>query len=229
MRTLGKLVMALGVVALTAAPAWAQQGKGQGRGGFGMRGGGAGMLLGNKSVREELKITEEEGTKLEALTTKLREERDSKLEGLSKEERGEKMRELAPAQHAALIKGLGEILKPEQVSRFEQIEVQFAGAAAFAMPRVQEKLKLSDEQKTKVREAEEGARAAQREAFQGFQDDREGAMKKLAEIRKETVSKIQALLSDDQKASWKELAGAPFELKMEPGQGGGGARRKAAE
>jgi Spy/CpxP family protein refolding chaperone len=232
----GKTALALGLAALMTAPAWAQQGKGQGRGGFGggfgMRGGGGGgMLLGNKSVREELKVTEEQGTKLDALSSQLQKERDSKLEGVSsKEERAEKIRELAPAQNAALQKGLNEILKPEQVARFEQIQVQTAGAAAFALPRVQEKLKLTDDQKSKIRAIEEEAGQSVREIFQSAQGDREGAQKKFAELRKETLGKATAVLTDSQKATWKELTGAPFELKVDPNaRGGFGGRRRTAE
>jgi hypothetical protein len=54
------------------------------------------------------------------------------------------------------------------------------------------------------------------ELRQQFQDDREGAMKKMAEIRKETLEKASSKLNDEQQKSWKELIGAHFELKMDP-------------
>ena len=49
-----------------------------------------------------------------------------------------------------------------------------------------------------------------------FQSDREAAMKKMAEVNKETLSKIEAKLNDEQQKTWKELLGAPFEIKYEP-------------
>ena len=56
MRTLSKTIVALGLVALMAGPALAQQGRGGGGGrGFG-GGGGIGMLLSNASVQQELKL-----------------------------------------------------------------------------------------------------------------------------------------------------------------------------
>ena len=55
-----------------------------------------------------------------------------------------------------------------------------------------------------------------RELRQGFQDDREGTMKKMAEHRKETLAKVVAKLNDEQQKTWKEMIGAPFELKIEP-------------
>jgi Spy/CpxP family protein refolding chaperone len=226
MRLFGKTVLAVGLVVLTAAPAWAQQGKG--RGGFGLRGGAGGgaMLLNNKGVQKELKVTDEQASKLDTLATELRDkgrEDFQKLRDLSPDERREKMREITQTQHAALMKGLTEILKPDQIARFEQIQVQAAGPAAFEMPRVREKLKLTDDQKSKIREIEQDSAGAMREAFQGFQDDREGTMKKIAELRKQTSDKIHAVLTDEQKSTWKELTGAPFEVRFE----GGGRRRPA--
>ncbi len=52
------------------------------------------------------------------------------------------------------------MLKPEQVKRFKQIELQVGGVMAFNQPRVQEVLKLTDEQKEKIRGIGEEARGA---------------------------------------------------------------------
>jgi len=48
------------------------------------------------------------------------------------------------------------------------------------------------------------------------QDDREAMMKAMTELRKETLTKAQAKLNDEQQKTWKELLGAPFEVKYEP-------------
>ena len=39
-------------------------------------------------------------------------------------------------------------------------------------------------------------------------------MKKIAEIRKETLTKVETKLNDEQQKTWKELLGAPFEIKL---------------
>ncbi len=41
-------------------------------------------------------------------------------------------------------------------------------------------------------------------------------MKKRTEISKGAATKVTALLTEDQKKEWKELAGEPFEYKPEP-------------
>ena len=54
-----------------------------------------------------------------------------------------------------------------------------------------------------------------RTIFQENQDDREAAMKKMQELHKETLAKIEAKLNDEQQKTWKEMLGAPFEIKYE--------------
>ena len=209
MRTFGKLMLGFGALALMAAPAWAQQG----RGGFGM--GGGAMLLTNKSVQKELKVTDEQAPKLEAFANETREKNRERFQGLqdaTPEERASKMREAQAEMH----KGLDGILKPEQVKRFKQVELQVAGARAYAMPQVQEALKLTDDQKSKVREISQEAMEASRSAFSDAGDDRAAAMKKVTEINKEANTKAAALLTEDQKKSWKELVGDPFDYTPEP-------------
>jgi len=212
----GKLALAFGVFALMAAPALAQ---GQGRG-FG-GGFGGGMLLTNKSVQTEIKATEDQVSKLTTFSEEFRNKAREAMQGLqdlSQEERRAKMAEVQPKLQADMDKALAEILKPEQLKRFHQIQLQQGGAQAFLGARVADALKLTDDQKTKIREINQEAMTETREIMQGFQDDREGTMKKLTEHRKATTDKALKVLTAEQKKSYDELAGAPFEVKLEPRQ-----------
>jgi Spy/CpxP family protein refolding chaperone len=215
MRLFGKLALAFGIVALMAAPALAQQG----RGGGGMFGGGGGMLLSNKSVQAEIKATEDQVSKLTALgdnmRTKATEAREA-AKDLSQEERQAKMRELMTKGQADMDKALGDILKPEQLKRIHEIQVQTAGAMGLTMGRVGDKLKLTDDEKQKIRDLNQEVGQQMREIFSSAQDDREGAMKKMTALRKETLAKALKVLTADQKNAYDELAGKPFEIKMEP-------------
>lgn len=209
MRTFAKTMLAFGAVALMAAPAWAQ---GQGRGGFGM--GGGAFLLTNKSVQKELKVSGEQAEKLNTFATETmakNRERFANAKDLSTEERQAKNREA----QAELTKGLADVLKPEQVKRFRQLELQTVGVAAFGMPRVQEALKLTDDQKEKIRGIGEEARGNM-PSREDFQADADAAMKKRAEVSKGAAEKVVALLTEDQKKEWKELTGDPFDYKPEP-------------
>jgi Spy/CpxP family protein refolding chaperone len=213
MRMMGRLFLTLAAVFAMAVTAEAQgPGRGFGMGGFG---GGGYLLAGNKSVQEELKLTPEQAEKASKLATDLRAKIREKLEEIDEDERREKapavFREINEEAKSA-VKG---ILSTEQLARLEQISLQQRGLEAFADAHVQATLKLTDDQKSKLKEIEQGVHTQMTEAREGFQSDREGTMKKMATIRKEAHEKATALLTDDQKKSWKELTGAPFEIKFE--------------
>jgi Spy/CpxP family protein refolding chaperone len=214
-----KTMVALGVVALLAAPAMAQQGRGGGR-----FGGGPAFLLGNASVQQELKLDAGQIDKAKAVAEKAREKftaaRES-LQSLEGEERAKKQRELAAEVNADAHKAVKEFLKPEQVTRLYQITHQVQGAQAFTDEHVQKHLKLTDAQKSDIEGIVQASGQEMRKIFQENQGDREAITAKTTELRKETLAKVEAKLTDEQKASYKEMLGAPFEVKFEPRPGGG--------
>ena len=222
MKGLFKVVLTLGVAGLLAGPALAQR-----PGGGGGRFGGPGMLLQNEGVQKELKMDKEQVTRAREALQKVQEKhRDdfAQLRDLSPEERREKLQELNRKVSEEARAALKEILKPEQAKRLRQIELQQQGPMAFNDPEVQSTLKLTDEQKEKVKTVGQEMQSQMRELFQGGGQggDFEKAREKMTSLRKEATEKVLGLLNDDQKRSWKELTGEPFEVKFEfrrPGRG----------
>jgi type III secretory pathway component EscV len=217
MRSLFRTLLGLGLLALIAGPAAAQQGRGFGFGG----GGNLATLAANTGVQKELKLDDQQVEKAKDLAEKtrekMRETRDT-LQGLEGEERRTKQQEISREMNASSLKALGEFLKPEQITRLKQISYQQRGVSAFNDPEVAKKLNLTDSQKgdiqTILQENIEGARGL----FSQDQspEEREAAMKKITELRKQSLSKAEAKLNDEQQKSWKELLGAPFDYKPDP-------------
>jgi len=214
MKLLSKSVMTLGIAALMATPAMAQ-----GRGGFGFGGrAGLSMLLSNESVQEELKLDDSQKEKAREFGEKSREKMTAareELQGLDQEERGKKMREIMAESNSAARKAAAEILKPEQIKRLEGIELQVAGANAFEEEALQKKLNITGEQKTAISSIIQSSQEQTREIFQNAGDDRQAAMEKIREHRKETLAKVEGKLTDEQKSKYKELLGSPFEVKFQ--------------
>lgn len=207
------LVAALAAMILAAPTAWAQ--RGGGRGGFG---GGGAMLLGQKSVQAELKLSDEQTAKV---TTHLEKQRGAfaELRDLSREERAAKMRERATANEAAL----KEILTADQLKRLKQITLQQRGASALADDEVADAVGLTADQKEKVR----SINSEMRGLFQGGGgEDREAMRKKFEEARASSNTKLEALLTPEQQTKWKELNGEPFKGEIQRPQGRG--NRQAA-
>ena len=78
------------------------------------------------------------------------------------------------------------------------------------------KILVRSDLKDKIKSITTESGAQMREIFQSAQNDREGAMKRIAELRKETTTKVTGLLTADQKATWKEMTGEAYEVKFEP-------------
>ena len=182
-------------------------------------GGNYAGLLGNESVQKELKLDDKQIEKAKELAEKTSEEMREKIAGPAgprgRRNAGPRWQEINREINASTLKAAGEFLKPEQITRLKQISYQQRGAQAFSDPEVAKKLNLTDAQKTDIQAIQQEARQEMRPIFQEFQDDREGAMKKMAELRKKTLAKIEAKLNDEQQKTWKELLGAPFEIKYE--------------
>jgi len=205
-----KLMVTLGVFALLSGPALAQQ-RFQF---FGFGGGGVELLL-NPSVQKELKLSEEQSGKAKEAVTKIREKFGDDLKRfreLSNEERETVRKKMADAN----TKAVEEILKPDQLKRYKQIQLQQRGVNAFAEAEVQAALKLSDEQKEKLKTLQEDLRRDMAELRkEGAGGNFQEIGKKIAARNKEAMTKTMETLNDDQKKAWKELTGEPFELKPE--------------
>ena len=246
MRNVNRLVMAIlvlvGATALTVTSVTAQQPK-QGKGGFGggmMGGGGALGLIRSKTVQDDVKITEDQSSKLKDWAKdympKMQEMMKSKMEGIDQSQFREKMPAIMAELSKETYKELAGVLKPEQIARLKQIEIQVAGNRAFAMPAVTEALKLKDDQKDKLKDVTDSAQKETMDLGQEYGSrfgqppmDAEKAKefnKKMAAINDETMKKVTALLSDDQKKAWKDLTGATIDVAKVRTETAGPPRKK---
>jgi len=175
--------------------------------------------LGNASVQKELKLDDAQTTKAKETAEKIGAEAREKFTGLQdlpQEERREKMTAITHEINEATLKAVGEYLKPEQITRLKQISYQQRGASAFTDAEVAKKLNITDAQKSDIQTIVQESFGKMNTIRQENQDDREAMMKAMTELRKETLTKAQAKLNDEQQKTWKELLGAPFEVKYEP-------------
>jgi Spy/CpxP family protein refolding chaperone len=211
MRTIGQCLGTLVVIGLVAVPASAQ------RGGAGLlRQMPSIMLLGQKSVQEELKLSEDQAKKANEGTRKMFGE-FAGLRGLDPEERQKKLKELNQESD----KAVADILKPEQATRFQQIRLQQLGIMAFTQDPVAKELKFTAGQKDKIKAVQEETRkeiTELRQAGAGLPE----LMKKGLEINQKAAEKVVAQMTPEQKTKWKEMTGAPFkgEIRLSlPGAG----------
>jgi hypothetical protein len=210
--------------------------------GFGF-GGGPSALITQKAVQEDLKLSEEQITKLKDWSKDFRAKRDEifKEKGIDTKDFKAGFTEEGKAKRAeanALVnkeayKQLADILKKEQIERLKQIERQQLGVNAFSNADVVEALKLNDSQKTTVKGVTSDFTKERQDVFAEAFKDKKGfgkvdpeVTKKVSKLEKEAISKIVDVLTEGQKKSWKELIGAEFDLtKLQFGGGGIGKKK----
>ncbi|WP_199756677.1 hypothetical protein [Tautonia sociabilis] len=231
------LALALGIAAILSAPVLAQrpgapgQGPRQGRFGPGM---GMGMGMGGliqplmaPPVQQELKLSDDQISEIQAIAE---EQRGSmrglfqELGDLDPEARREKMQSILQEREDATRAKLKEVLDEGQLARVEQIHLQMQGIDAFSSPEVREKLTLSEDQVAKIDEVIASYRDEARTIMENArQAEQPGAvMRDLMALRSSSVEKAMATLTDEQKATWKEMTGEPFEMPFGGGFGRGG-------
>jgi hypothetical protein len=173
-------------------------------------------LLENKDVQKDLKLSEEQSKKITALGEKFKEGQQG-LKNLKGRERFQKSKELSDA----IRQDADALLNEGQKKRIKQLEVQQQGPGVFFNQRLTGDLKLSDEQKAKVREVFKDMTARRAEIVKAAQGNREELQKKVAELSQNAVADIVKSFTEDQKKAWGDIAGEPFKGVLPPAGFGG--------
>jgi hypothetical protein len=135
-------------------------------------------------------------------------------------EQSERQRKMAQLSAEAK-KMIEELLTADQAKRLKQLSLQQMGGMALNQPEVAKELNLTDEQQQKLKSIGDEVRKHMTAAREAGGDPQEG-FKKMAELRKAAGEQAMKLLTDDQKAKWKELTGEPFKGEFRSGPPGGG-------
>jgi Spy/CpxP family protein refolding chaperone len=239
-----RFVMAGLLVAGLVVMAEAQQ---RGFGGGGPQWGPTQLIVA-EVVQKDLKLSDEQIEKVktwsEAQKAKAGEGKGAgkgggNFKNMTKEERQElfeKMAAQAAESRKAAYKDLAGVLKPEQLARLKQIELQANGIQAFQSDETIAALMLTDSQKSKVKEIMSEFQKDRREVFGGGGGGKGGFdkekmaenQKKVDKLEKTAFGDIEESLTADQKKAWKELTGEPFDRSKLPlfaGFGGGGGNK----
>ncbi len=176
------------------------------------------MMLSEKSVQTDLKLTAAQNKKVNAAMTKQNQSMQSTF-NLKPDQRLQKMQEIMQGSD----KAADEILTADQKKRIKQISLQVQGSQAFTSAEVVSELKLSEEQQSKIKAIQENIGKQMGEMFQGKKLTPQAFEKKMAEIKKNSADQARNMLTSEQASTWSEMTGAPFrgEVRMMPPMGFG--------
>lgn len=165
------------------------------------------LLLRQKSVQEELKLSADQVKKVNDFTTRQWKKAQDVIK-LDQKERADKFAKMNEENEHFL----HDTLKPEQHKRLHQIGLQVAGLAWLTHPDIAAELKLTDDQKKKVMHE-------QHEALQEMEDllysaKPEQRKEKHQALSKAAAERVNKVLTDEQKAKLKEMKGEPFKGEL---------------
>ncbi|MEJ5170981.1 MAG: hypothetical protein WHU10_08335 [Fimbriimonadales bacterium] len=198
-------------------------------GGMGM-GMGSGFMLMRQDVQNDLKLTAEQKSKLEAINQKYREQMRSRMgspgggpggPGGDWQARMEEFRKMAEAQD----KEINQVLTPQQQQRLKEIRIQLMGPMALMDKDIQKQLGLTSQQVSKLEELQRKAGEANMSLFQKMRDGsvtREQAQQAMQNNQKALETESMRVLTPDQQAKLKAMRGAEFKRQDPPGGGFGG-------
>jgi hypothetical protein len=172
--------------------------------------------LADPALQKELKLSDEQITKLKDALNKVMGNHKGTLERLQQMPPEEQQKKMQAIQDDSQ-KAIAGILDEKQMKRFKQIMLQMNGVAALMDPQVQKELKLSDEQKKKLDGVFNDGQKRMQDMARTPGASREEFQKKYEAILKDIEDKTNGVLSEDQKKSFKEMKGAPFEAAQPKG------------
>jgi hypothetical protein len=221
-----KLALVLGVVAILATPALAQRGRGLFGGNLGAN---PAFLLRVEKVQKDLGMDKEQVEKLQAAQMKVFEDMRDEFAKLAPnseatdDEKAAVMKKLQEANDKVLKDNLTE----KQQKRLKQIQYQQQGIDMLADAGIQKTLKLSDDQKDKIKEIKKDLDKETEELQPKFEPGTkpdfskiQENQKKIRELRKDAMTSATKQLNADQKKQLKEMQGEALELKPEDFFGG---------
>jgi spore coat protein CotH len=177
------------------------------------------FLVFRDKVQEELKLSDEQKKKLEK---RLQDTVQNAMQFFQRLGDGDKKQEDREKGHHAYVEKAQEnltaflegVLKEEQFKRLRQVMLQREGLFALGNAEVMQELEVTDKQRQQfvevVQEMQKMIGPLLKEAQKAGKP--EEIRPKVMKIREEHVGRIEALLSDAQKAQWKKMLGKPLDL-----------------
>ena len=229
--SISRWILAGALAVSTVGAAQAQRGQG------GRQGGGTSisLVLTNKDLQEDLKVTDDQKTKLKDVTGKQTDlnKKQSELFTGGRPDMA-KMQEIMKERTALteeVKKATDEVLTSDQKKRFKQIEIQAMGLRAFSNADVVKDLKITDEQKKALKETSDALGKERTDLAKeigvtipgmgrggmggGTPPDAEKLadfMKKYKPLAEAAMGKSVEALDADQQKQWKEMIGAKFDV-----------------
>jgi hypothetical protein len=191
---------------------------------------GAPALLLNKGVQTEIQMTDEQRDKFRKIVGDVHAKYQPDMRKAAAErdfkKYGQLVRDSTLESRDKVNKAIPDILSKRQIKRLHQIELQVNVLPSLNKPEIQQELKFTEGQKTKVKDISDGLKQDIAEAVKAaLADTPQRPLEKLRKAAEtgQTIKKLTdaantkalATLTSEQKSTWKEMTGRKFDLQLD--------------
>jgi hypothetical protein len=173
-------------------------------------------LYQNADVRRTLNLTTDQVNRLNALNTQLQQRSQNEIarfNSLSPGQRAVEMERLRSNQTNEFYLSSNGIFSPDQLRRYQQLEHQYQGPAAFSDPEIRKQLHLTDDQLRRFQALQNETRRPQ--SFLQNQDGtvRNNGPQEFQAYRQRQSEQMDAILSQEQRDRWQRLIGERYRFE----------------
>lgn len=184
-------------------------------------GAGKPLLLASPKVKQEIKLTQEQDNEIHTIIREAhgKYEPEFRKAGLDRDRLLKVGLDAIKEARERLNKALPDILKPDQMQRLDEIQIQANGIISFKRPDVQKKLNLTLTQKLEIlkigSDLKQQTDKLLEDALRAPLRRGPAALQKAKELKNAATEKAVEKLTSEQKKIWKDINGEPFDFRLE--------------
>jgi hypothetical protein len=130
---------------------------------------------------------------------------------LTGQQRAKKLQDLQATFHRSVNASIERVLTdPQQRQRYEQLHLQYQGYGAFNDATLQQKLRLTDEQRQKFAQYRQEWHKQMGLYHQSYPTDPQSTTNRYNELAKQTSERFNSVLNEEQKHMWSQITGEPY-------------------
>jgi len=169
-------------------------------------------------IRQQLKLNDDQFNSLNKAHSQAWERYNSGMSSLGKDLKPdqiqERRRDLEQNYYKQFSNATNDVITdPQTRERYNQLYLQYRGYDAFNDPTIQEKLRLTPEQRQKLGQYGQEWTKSMGELGQMYQSDREGATKRFNDMRQREMDRLGTVLTPEQRQTWQKMTGDPYRFQ----------------
>jgi hypothetical protein len=171
------------------------------------------MAIQSPGVPRALDVTDRQQTQLDTFTQQLQarfQNQFDRLAGLPADQQAQRLELLNREFMSAWLDGARGVCNPNQLTRYQQLQLQFGGFGSLTDPVVQKALSLTPAQQAQLQQNMTWSQQQQAAIQQQALTDQARALQMFNTFNTDAQARMNQFLNANQQQAWSQLTGTPF-------------------